>query len=79
LWSLSAGIHIKVEATLRRIQVNQSTKDEVKGNLHEAKGAVKEIAGKVTKNPNLAAEGQNENLFGKVQKKAGQIEKVFEK
>ena len=30
-------------------------------------------------NPNLAAEGQNEKLAGKVQKKVGQIEKVFEK
>jgi uncharacterized protein YjbJ (UPF0337 family) len=43
------------------------------------KGEVKEKAGKVTNNPNLTAEGQNEKLAGKVQKKVGQIEKVFEK
>jgi uncharacterized protein YjbJ (UPF0337 family) len=59
--------------------VKQSTKDEIQGNLHEAKGAVKEKAGQVINNPNLAAEGQIEKLAGKVQKKGGQIEKVLEK
>jgi uncharacterized protein YjbJ (UPF0337 family) len=63
----------------RRRQMKSSTKDQVKGKLHEMKGEVKEKAGKVTNNPNLTAEGQNEKLAGKVQKKVGQIEKVFEK
>jgi uncharacterized protein YjbJ (UPF0337 family) len=62
----------------RRKQMKSSTKDQVKGKLHEMKGEVKEKAGKVTNNPNLTAEGQNEQLAGKVQKKVGQIEKVFE-
>ena len=43
------------------------------------KGKVKEKAGQVVGNPDLEAEGQKENLVGKVQKKVGQIEKVFEK
>jgi uncharacterized protein YjbJ (UPF0337 family) len=43
------------------------------------KGKVKEKAGQVTNNPGLAAEGQDEKLAGKVQRKVGQIEKVFEK
>jgi uncharacterized protein YjbJ (UPF0337 family) len=73
-----AGICINVKA-MRRNQVKQSTKDEIKGSLHEAKGTVKEKAGRVINNPNLAAEGQNEKLVGKVQKKVGQVEKVFEK
>lgn len=47
--------------------------------MHEAKSTVKEKAGQVTNNPNLTAEGQNEKLAGKVQKKVGQIEKVLEK
>ena len=34
-----------------------STKDEVKGNLHEVKGKIKEKVGKVTNNPNLENEG----------------------
>jgi uncharacterized protein YjbJ (UPF0337 family) len=59
--------------------MNQSTKEEIEGNMHEAKGTVKEKAGQVTNNPKLTAEGQNEELAGKVQKKVGQIEKVLEK
>jgi len=43
------------------------------------KGRVKETAGRVTNNPDLAAEGQGEKLAGKILKKVGQIEKVFEK
>jgi len=56
-----------------------STKDQIAGKLHEVKGQVKEKAGKVTNNPKLTAEGQDEKLAGKVQKKLGQIEQVFEK
>jgi uncharacterized protein YjbJ (UPF0337 family) len=56
-----------------------STTDQVQGTLHELKGKAKEKAGKITNNPDLAAEGQGEKLAGKVQKKIGQIEKVFEK
>jgi uncharacterized protein YjbJ (UPF0337 family) len=58
--------------------VKQSTKDEIKGKLHEAKGTVKEKAGQVINNPNLTAEGQTEKLAGKVQEKVGQVEKVLE-
>jgi uncharacterized protein YjbJ (UPF0337 family) len=56
-----------------------STTDQVKGTLHELKGAAKQKAGQVVNNPNLEAEGQDEKVAGKVQKKVGQIEKVFEK
>jgi len=56
-----------------------STKDQVAGKLHEMKGKAKQTAGQVTNNPNLAAEGQDEKVGGKIQKKVGQIEKVFEK
>jgi uncharacterized protein YjbJ (UPF0337 family) len=71
-------IYITSKAT-RRNQMDQSTKDETRGNIHEAKGAIKEKVGQVINNPNLTAEGQNEKLAGKVQKKVGQIEKVLEK
>jgi uncharacterized protein YjbJ (UPF0337 family) len=56
-----------------------STTDQVKGKLHEIAGDVKEKAGQVTNNPDLEAEGQSERFRGKVQKKVGQIEEVFEK
>jgi uncharacterized protein YjbJ (UPF0337 family) len=56
-----------------------STKDQMKGYLHKIRGNVKEKAGQVTNNPNLAAEGRNEKVTGALQKKVGQIERVFEK
>jgi len=56
-----------------------STKDELEGTLHEAKGKVKEKVGQVTNNPNLETEGQGEKLAGKIQKKVGQVEKILEK
>ena len=51
-----------------------STKDQIKGKLHETKGKVKEKAGQATNNPNLMAEGQDEKVAGKVQRKVGEIE-----
>ena len=56
-----------------------STNDQIQGKLHELKGTTKEKAGQLTNNPDLTAEGQNENLAGKIQKKIGQVEKVLEK
>ena len=56
-----------------------STTDQVQGALHEVKGEVKEKAGQVTGNPDLTKQGQAEKLAGKVQKKVGQVEKVFER
>jgi uncharacterized protein YjbJ (UPF0337 family) len=59
--------------------MKRSTKDQAAGKGHEVKGKVKEKAGKATHDPNLEAEGRDENTAGKVQKKVGQIERVFEK
>jgi uncharacterized protein YjbJ (UPF0337 family) len=59
--------------------MKQSTQDQITGKLHELKGDVKEKVGQVTNDPDLTAEGQNENLSGKIQKKIGQIKQVFEK
>jgi uncharacterized protein YjbJ (UPF0337 family) len=55
-----------------------STKDQVQGKIHELKGKLKQTVGQATNNPNLADHGQAEKLAGKVQKKIGQVEKVFE-
>jgi uncharacterized protein YjbJ (UPF0337 family) len=59
--------------------MKNSTKDQASGTLHEVKGKVKEKVGRITNNPNLVEDGQDENVAGKVQKKIGQVEKVFEK
>jgi uncharacterized protein YjbJ (UPF0337 family) len=68
----------KVE-TNKEILMKTSTQNEIEGNLHEAKGSVKEKAGQVTNNPDLTADGQAEKLSGEAQKKVGQIEAVSEK
>lgn len=59
--------------------MKDSTRDQMQGKVHEAKGKIKEQVGKLTNNPNLQGEGQDEKLGGKIQKKVGQIEKVLEK
>jgi len=59
--------------------MNNSTKDQAQGKMHEVKGKVKEEVGKAVGNPNLEEEGQDEKVGGKVQKKVGQVEKVFDK
>ena len=59
--------------------MKNSTKDQAQGKMHEVKGKVKEAVGRATNNPNLVEEGQDENVAGKVQKKVGQVEKVFNK
>ena len=59
--------------------MKSSMNDTVKGTFHEAKGKVKEMAGKVTDNPTLEAKGKGEKIAGKVQKKVGQVKKSFSK
>jgi uncharacterized protein YjbJ (UPF0337 family) len=56
-----------------------STTDKIKGKIHAVKGDLKVKVGAITRNPDLKAEGHDEKFAGKLQKKIGQIEKVFEK
>ena len=53
-----------------------STEDKTTGKLHEVKGAIKQKAGEITKNPNLEADGIAEKTAGKVQHVVGKIEKA---
>jgi uncharacterized protein YjbJ (UPF0337 family) len=59
--------------------MQNSAKDKIEGAVHDAKGTIKEKIGQATNDPNLEAEGQDEKIGGKIQKKVGDIEKVFEK
>ena len=63
--------------SLRRHTMKSSMKDKVKGTFHDAKGKVREMAGKITDNPELEAKGKAEKIAGKVQKKIGQVKKVL--
>jgi uncharacterized protein YjbJ (UPF0337 family) len=62
-----------------KVTVTSSTHDKVEGKVHEVKGAVKESIGRATNNPNLEDEGTAERVNGVVEKKVGDIKKVFEK
>jgi uncharacterized protein YjbJ (UPF0337 family) len=47
--------------------------DRVKGSLNEAKGKVKEAAGKMTGDEKLKREGQTDQVAGKVQNVVGGV------
>lgn len=64
---------------LKEDTMKSSTRDHAEGTLHEVKGAVKELAGKLSNNPKLKAEGAAEKAAGKTQEKFGQIKKVLGK
>jgi len=59
--------------------MSSSLKDKVKGSFHEAKGKVRELAGRNTNNRGLEAKGTVEKNAGKAQKKLGQIKTVLGK
>jgi uncharacterized protein YjbJ (UPF0337 family) len=59
--------------------MKSGNRDKAEGKFHEVKGKAKEIAGKLSDNPKLEGEGLGEKIAGKVQKKIGQVKKVFGK
>jgi uncharacterized protein YjbJ (UPF0337 family) len=62
-----------------RCIMKRSIKDQAKGMLHEVKGEVKEVVGKVTHNTSLENRGRDEKTSGKIQKKVGDFESHREK
>jgi len=59
--------------------MKSSRQDQAEGTFHKVKGKVKEIAGELSNNPKLEAEGRDEKTAGKVQQKVGQVKKVLGK
>ena len=57
--------------------MNSSAKDQAGGKFHQAKGKVREVAGKIIDNPKLEAKGKTERIAGKLQEKIGQVKKVL--
>ena len=68
-----------VQTRCEQENMKSSTTDKIQGVAHEAKGRAKEIAGKVIGNPDLQDQGTAEKLAGKVQRKVGDVKKVFGK
>lgn len=59
--------------------MDSSAKDKLKGGLPETKGNIKEAAWQTTGNRDLEERGPSEKTAGKVQKKTGEVKKVFGK
>lgn len=59
--------------------MKSSTQDKSEGTMKDLKGKVKEGLGKGTDDPNLRDEGRADQAEGKVQKKVGDIKKVFDR
>jgi uncharacterized protein YjbJ (UPF0337 family) len=59
--------------------MKSGNRDNAEGKLHQVKGNIKEVTGKIVGNRDLEAEGKDENLEGKLQEKLGQVKKVLDK
>ena len=59
--------------------MKSSIRDKAEGTVHQVKGKVKEVAGKLIDDPELEAEGTDEKIAGKVQEKIGQVKEVLGK
>lgn len=55
--------------------MKSSTKNNAKGKMHQAKGTIKENAGKMVGNRDLEAKGKLEHMAGDLQVKLGKVEK----
>jgi len=60
-------------------KMKSSTQDKIEGTLKQATGNVKKNLGKEAQEPQLEKEGEVEKTTGKVQRKVGDIKKVFGK
>ncbi len=58
--------------------MKNSTMNKAKGKMREMKGRVREGYGVATNNPDAEARGAGERVAGKLQKKVGEIQDVFE-
>jgi uncharacterized protein YjbJ (UPF0337 family) len=59
--------------------MKSGNQDKAEGTFHKVRGKAREIAGKLSDNPKLEAEGAGEKIAGKVQEKLGLVKKVFGK
>lgn len=74
---LPVSIHRPERA--RFVCMKSSTKDKIKGSVNQVRGAIKEKAGKASGNPDLQDRGTAEKVGGAIQKKVGDVKKVFGK
>jgi uncharacterized protein YjbJ (UPF0337 family) len=59
--------------------MKSSRRDKTEGKFHQMKGKIKQVAGEISDNPKLEAEGAGERVAGIVQETVGQVKKVWGK
>ena len=59
--------------------MKSSKRDKTEGKFHQMKGKIKQVAGEISDNPKLEAEGTGERVAGVVQETVGQVKKVWGK
>ena len=59
--------------------MKHSTQDKIEGQAKNLKGNVKENIGAATGDRDLQAQGRADQAEGKVQKKVGDVKKVFDR
>jgi uncharacterized protein YjbJ (UPF0337 family) len=59
--------------------MKSSTKDKLKGSVNQVKGAIKEKADKASGDTDLRDRGTAEKVGGTIQRKLGDVKKVFGK
>jgi len=60
-------------------KMKSSNQDKVEGSAKDLKGKVKESVGRATGDRSLQARGNADQAAGKIQKKTGDVKKVFGK
>jgi len=58
--------------------MKNSTKNRVRGKIRQAKGKVKEKAGRLARNTRLEGEGLDDQVAGTIQNLGGKIQKKLE-
>jgi len=58
--------------------MKRSKKDQISGKARELKGRIKEKTGRALNNPRMEDEGRMERAGGRIRKKIGDVEQVFE-
>jgi uncharacterized protein YjbJ (UPF0337 family) len=68
-----------MKSFLGELHMKTGTQNEIAGKAHEVKGKIKEKAGELANDPDLESKGMSERVAGNVQKKLGQVQRIFEK
>jgi uncharacterized protein YjbJ (UPF0337 family) len=78
-FSMIVAVTKKSKLVLGRSTMRASSRNEIKGKVHQVKGTIKKKLGQLTDNPKLEIEGATESFAGRLQHKLGQMQKVVEK